>query len=84
MWVMDAFELFGSWTLTCEVIWESNEGEDTMCSIVPKSTIQEMEFGEEMTFKVILIDYFVEGCYLQSLNLVVNQLKPKFIGIALE
>ena len=55
-----------------------------MCSIVPKSTIQEMEFGEEMTFKVILIDYFVEGCYLQSLNLVVNQLKPKFIGIALE
>ena len=84
---MDDFEPFGSWTFLeqCEVIWESNEGEDTMCLVALKSTIQKMVYGEEMTFKAIpIIDYFMEGCYQQSLNLVVNQLRLKFVGIALE
>ena len=56
-----------------------------MCLVALKSTIQKMVYGEEMTFKAIpIIDYFMEGCYQQSLNLVVNQLRLKFVGIALE
>ena len=31
-----------------------------------------------------IIDYFMEGCYQQGLNLVVNHLRLKFVGIALE